>query len=131
MPLINSSSYVEPKNTPAPHRAIYGFVVWLFSYVFLTLYMVWAFIPDEWLHSFGLTYLPQKYWAVAIPAYFFTGLLLFGFIIYPSINLLITPQLEDLRLVQEKSITVQSDQGIAPIKDLSTIEVCENLYIND
>lgn len=131
MPLISASSYVEPKNTPAPYRAVYGFVLWLVSYIFLILYVVWAFIPDKWLHSIGLTYMPQKYWAIAIPAYLFTVLLLFGFVIYPSINLLITPPLEDLRLMGDQNVVVHNSQGIAPIRDIPIKEVCENLYLND
>ena len=119
----------ETKNTPAPYRAIYGFVLWLISYVFLLIYVVWAFISEEWLHIIGLTYWPQKYWAVAIPAYIFTGILLFGFVIYPSINLLITPPLNDLRTVVDENGSFTAGQGIAPITDIHLINVCENLYL--
>lgn len=119
----------EQKNTPAPHRAIYGFVLWLVSYAFLIIYIVWAFVSEEWLHVFGLTYWPQKYWAVAIPAYIFTGILLFSFMIYPSINLLITPPLNDLRTVRDENSMFSAGRGIAPITDIPLVEVCEKLYL--
>lgn len=129
MSLKDLSGLSETKNTPAPYRAIYGFVLWLVSYVFLIIYIVWAFISEEWLHIFGLTYWPQKYWAVAIPAYIFTGILLFGFVIYPSINLLITPPLNDLRTVLDENCAFTAGRGIAPITDIPLIKVCENLYL--
>lgn len=125
----NQSEFTEPKNSPTPYRAVYGFALWLISYVFLMLYAVWACVSDEWLNLMGLTYWPQKYWAIAIPAYIFTGLLLFGFIIYPSINLIITPPLNDLRTVFDESTAGNKKKGIAPITDIPLDKVCEKLYL--
>ncbi len=128
MSLRNTTESPEPKNTPAPYRAIYGFVLWLVSYVFLMVYIVWAFISEEYLHFFGLTYWPQKYWAIAIPAYIFTAFLIFGLIIYPSVNLLITPPLCDVRTIQINS-TSAGTQGIAPVVDIKLTDVCGRMYL--
>mmetsp|Transcript_4336 Transcript_4336/g.11221 ORF Transcript_4336/g.11221 Transcript_4336/m.11221 type:complete len:134 (-) Transcript_4336:38-439(-) len=32
-------------------------------------YILWAYIPDNALHSIGITYHPSKYWALAIPVW--------------------------------------------------------------
>jgi hypothetical protein len=39
-------------------------------------------------------FLPQKYWAVALPIYFSVAFFLFVFIVYPSLGLLVTPKLK-------------------------------------
>lgn len=119
----------EPSPAPTPSRAIYGFVLWLVSYLFLFVYLVWAFLPEEWFHPLGLTYWPQKYWAIAVPAYITTGTLLFAFIIYPSMNLIITPRLNDPRLVTDEIASFSTGPGIAPISDLPLQQVCKKLYM--
>lgn len=129
MSIQHNIGSIETKNTPSPYRAIYGFVLWLLSYVFLILYIVWTCIPEEWLHLIGLTYWPQQYWSIAIPAYIFTGILLFGFLIYPSINLLITPPLSSLRTIVDESTAGKVGKGIAPVTDIPLTKVCEKLYL--
>ena len=129
MGLRNASAVSsEPSPAPKPNRAIYGFVLWLTSYLFLILYLVWAIIPEEWLHYLGWTYWPMKYWAIAVPAYIVTGLLLFAFVLYPSVNLLITPPLNDMKTITDEFAITNPGRGIAPITDIHLSEVCAKLY---
>lgn len=69
-------------------------------------FKVWLLVPDYFLEDyFGITFLPQKYWAVAIPIYFSVAFAIFIFIIYPSLGLLQTPSIGDVRnIVDEKSV---------------------------
>lgn len=46
---------------------ISGFVLFICSWFFLALYLIWALLPTPYLEFLHLTYLPAKYWAIAIP----------------------------------------------------------------
>jgi hypothetical protein len=48
---------------------IAGFVGWLASYAVLILYLFWAFTPDDVLLSMKISYYPDRYLAVAVPAW--------------------------------------------------------------
>ncbi|EZG43415.1 PIG-P protein [Gregarina niphandrodes] len=46
--------------------SVYGFVSWIVSFVLIVAYVVWEFVPDDLLYSWGITYYPWKYWGVAL-----------------------------------------------------------------
>ena len=89
------------RGTPAPAKvhgtehssSAYGFVGWVATYVAYGCFMAWAFLPNAALEQAGVTYYPNKYWALALPAYL--AVLLFCVVIgYISINLLNTAPLD-------------------------------------
>lgn len=119
---------------PTPSRANYGFALYLGSYTIFGLYLVWALIPNSLLHSAGLTYWPQKYWALAVPIHLLVTLALFAFCFYPAINLTLVPSVNDSRIFTDefaiKLETAKSvNKGIPAVCDLSLDEVCRNLYL--
>jgi hypothetical protein len=48
---------------------VYGFLGWITSSVLYCMYIVWSCTPDGLLHWHGVTYYPDKYWALAVPTW--------------------------------------------------------------
>lgn len=91
--------------SPTPERAVYGFVLYLIATAGFGLYLMWLILPEEMLHSLGVgAFLPQKYWAVAIPIYLSVTFCLFVFVIYPSLGMLQTPRIQDIRNVTDEFV---------------------------
>lgn len=77
----------EPTPSPTPSRAVYGYAWHLFFKTGFILYVLWAFLPEYILEDvLGLTYLPNKYFALCIPITVVSAVM-YSFIIYPLINL--------------------------------------------
>ncbi|XP_075211810.1 phosphatidylinositol N-acetylglucosaminyltransferase subunit P-like isoform X1 [Lycorma delicatula] len=132
-----------PENTPAPtpSRANYGFALYLGSYTAFGIFLIWAFVPDSVLHAMGLTYWPQKYWAIAIPIHLLVTFSLFIFCFYPALNLTLVPPMDDIRILTDKyaihphphnfRMNQNRDCGIPPVSDLPMSEVCRQLYMTN
>ncbi|XP_066143166.1 cGMP-dependent protein kinase 1-like isoform X2 [Euwallacea fornicatus] len=103
-----------PKHTPAPtpNRAVYGFSLFLSFNISFLLYLIWAIIPEKYFKHVGIDFLPQRHWAVAIPIYILTVLTLFAFFIYPSLGLMMTPDVDDMRTVTDQIGTRRKKNGL-------------------
>jgi len=122
------------RHTPAPlpDRSVYGFVIYLGTYTVLSLYLIWAYIPDRWLHAVGLTYWPQKYWALAVPVYFCVAILTLAYFILPSYSLLITPSLDSTETFQDSHSRYSKDEKDQKHElDIPLSTVCHQLYLHD
>lgn len=92
-----------PEHTPAPtpHRAIYGFAMFVFFLALLVFYYIWALVPDATLARLGLTSAPHKYFVLFIPVLVMFALTLFGWVVYPAMNLAITFDPDDARTLTD------------------------------
>lgn len=49
----------EHSPAPVPTRGVYGFTLYLACSSAFVMYLIWAFVPDQLLHSVCITYYPQ------------------------------------------------------------------------
>jgi len=131
-----------PEHSPAPmtHRAIYGFVFYLLFLSIFLVYILWAFLPTD---HYGLNNLPDKYFAIFIPMLTLVALSLFSFFIYPSINMSLTPEIDEISSVIDWQL-FKSEGGCLETKekswqllrvrneeDITDVENIENCYYCD
>lgn len=59
-----------PRAAPkVPTYEYYGFVLYLFSSLTFLIYLLWGYLPSPFLHALGINYYPNRWWALAIPAF--------------------------------------------------------------
>lgn len=121
--------------SPTPSRANNGFVLYLASTIMFVVYLLWAFIPYPLLNLFGLSYLPQKYWAIAVPIYGMVSLFVFVIFFYPCINLLLVPARDSANVITD-SYTLPDKRdiargGVPSACDIPISTVCEMLYLKN
>ncbi|XP_068629883.1 phosphatidylinositol N-acetylglucosaminyltransferase subunit P [Battus philenor] len=114
----------EHTPAPTPARSLYGFFLYLFSKTTLIVYLVWAVVPNYYLHLFNIHYYPDKYWSTAIPIQCLVALTLFAFLIYPSSNLMLTCNIDNYNTIADQFSHVNVKEKLT-LKPLTKICVCD------
>ncbi|KAI9481493.1 MAG: PIG-P-domain-containing protein [Benjaminiella poitrasii] len=109
-------SFQLPRAERAPPVAItnktpayeyYGFVMYLSSFVAFVIYLIWSYVPDEILHRLGITYYPNRYWALAIPVWLMT-FVWFIFFSFMAINLMNTAPFDSISCITDEHANLMS-----------------------
>lgn len=65
-----------PRASPKiPTYEYYGFAVYLASSAAFLMYLLWSFLPSPILHQLGIYYYPNRWWALAVPAWLIMAVL--------------------------------------------------------
>ncbi|KAI2468720.1 PIG-P-domain-containing protein [Annulohypoxylon bovei var. microspora] len=107
-----------PRASPkVPTYEYYGFVLYLFSSLTFLMYLLWAYLPSPFLHALGIYYYPNRWWALAIPA-FLVMLLVYIYVALASYNTeILTLSMTSLETIVDeaaKVATIDSKGRIRP-----------------
>ncbi|CAH1414629.1 unnamed protein product [Lactuca virosa] len=97
------------------------------------IFLVWAYVPDPWLHSIGIFYYSSKYWALALPAY---ALVIIATILifYIGLNFMATPSPSSFNSIFDEnsrepvccdSVLEEDDRHIEPYSDIGIDQINE------
>ncbi|KAI3449017.1 hypothetical protein Pfo_005682 [Paulownia fortunei] len=112
---------------------VYGFVGSITIVVATVIFIIWAYVPDYWLHSIGIYYYPSRYWALAMPTYIMATIVL-AIGIYIGLNFMATPPPTSLKSMFDEyskeplsgiPSTNDDEQAIEPISDIGINQVNE------
>jgi len=116
-PLASFPPQPEEYRSRAPE--FYGFVAWSSTYLLFVLFILWSFLPDEWIVWSGVTWYPNRYfhlirlsrgvlseigvtgrreWALLFPAWSMV-LVLLTYFTYFSLALFATPAFSDISTI--------------------------------
>lgn len=126
--LVHKATKQRIKSTDRTSE-IYGFVMWVTSYVLFAVFILWAYLPDSALHSVGITYYPSKYWALALPAWF-TMTLAFALVFYCGYNLYSTNPLESRSTIKDQFSRYMDKAELRALEDRYSIPEIADLSIN-
>eukprot|EP01089_Gocevia_fonbrunei_P021630 TRINITY_DN8476_c0_g1_i4.p1 TRINITY_DN8476_c0_g1~~TRINITY_DN8476_c0_g1_i4.p1 ORF type:complete len:147 (+),score=10.36 TRINITY_DN8476_c0_g1_i4:31-471(+) len=117
---------------------VYGFVCWILTFVAYIAFLLWAYLPPEWLYSIGITYYPSKSWAIVGPTWFVLTFFSFG-LFYLCLNSINTAPLNSSDSYTDNHSKIFGEQGeetlcfpfgskVPPISDISLTDVNDLLY---
>ncbi|KAK8221088.1 PIG-P-domain-containing protein [Phyllosticta capitalensis] len=76
-----------PRASPkVPTYEYYGFFIYLASSFAFLMYLLWAYLPRPFLHQLGIYYYPNRWWALAVPAWLVV-LVIYIYVALASYNL--------------------------------------------
>ena len=136
-PEIHSPFHRSPLS-PSSRRLsteVYSFVSYVASHVAFAAWLAWVFVPDGALQSWGITYYPDRYWAVAAPTYLLATLFFVAYA-YVALNMMAVCPLDSPDMIRDGSTPVTSDLfgppgEIPDIKDIDRAAINGYLFPED
>jgi len=90
----------QPEEYRSRAPEFYGFVAWSSTYLLFVLFILWSFLPDGWIVWSGVTWYPNREWALLFPAWSMV-LVLLTYLTYFSLALFATPSFSDIATITD------------------------------
>jgi len=114
-PVTPLAPYPPLPPTESRSRApeFYGFVAWTSTYLLFIVYLLWALLPDQYIVKLGVSWYPNREWALLLPAYSVV-LVLLTYFTYFALALSGTPSFSDISTITDSRAHLPPSDGPNP-----------------
>ncbi|KAH7344706.1 PIG-P-domain-containing protein [Rhizoctonia solani] len=91
----------EDDDTPGTAAEFYGFVAWATTAILWFIYISWALLPDSVIRGMGITWYPNREWALLIPSYA-VFLVLLTYFTYFALAIYATPSYSEVKSITDE-----------------------------
>ncbi|KAH8084338.1 PIG-P [Cristinia sonorae] len=105
-----------PLPTEVRSRApeFYGFVAWSGTYLLFCIFLLWALFPDKYILWLGVSWYPNRDWALLLPAYSII-LVLLTYFTYFALAISGTPAFSDMSTITDsRALLPAADDCLNP-----------------
>ncbi|KAF8965048.1 PIG-P-domain-containing protein [Flammula alnicola] len=99
----------EPEERRSRASEFYGFVAWTSTYLLFVLYILWAVLPDGWIVWLGVTWYPNREWALLVPSWTIVVVIL-TYITYSAMAIRATPAFNEMSSITDARIALPSQE---------------------
>ncbi|CAL1699703.1 unnamed protein product [Somion occarium] len=101
---------LSPTESRSRAPEFYGFVAWTSTYLLFCLFLLWALLPDEYILWLGVTWYPNREWALLLPSYSIV-LVLLTYFSYFALALAATPAFSDMSTITDSKALLPDGNG--------------------
>ncbi|CAE6402792.1 unnamed protein product [Rhizoctonia solani] len=91
----------EDDHIPRTAAEFYGFVAWATTAILWFVYVSWVLLPDSVIRSMGITWYPNREWALLIPSYA-VFLILLTYFTYFALAIYATPSFSEVKSITDE-----------------------------
>ncbi|GAX82313.1 hypothetical protein CEUSTIGMA_g9742.t1 [Chlamydomonas eustigma] len=93
----------------------YGFALCVLVSIGTVIIVLWAYVPDQFIKAVGVTYYPEKQWAIILPAWAICAVLFFIFFVYESINEASVKPFTSISTIKDSTFKSYVDLGVTSV----------------
>ncbi|KZT71932.1 PIG-P-domain-containing protein [Daedalea quercina L-15889] len=118
---------LPPTESRSRAPEFYGFVAWTSTYLLFCVYVLWALLPDEYIIGLGVTWYPNREWAILLPAYSMV-LVLLTYFTYFALALAATPPFSDISTITDSRAHLPPITGLNSYFDHARPNAVPEMY---
>lgn len=115
------------KKTQIQSVELYGFFIWTLTALLFIIFLIWSYVPVSILNSWGIFYIPNNYFALAVPTWLCVSSWIF-IEMYVAVGMILTHPKDSYKTMQDYASTLAPPKNSEAVSHSETLQSHNNKH---